>query len=64
VLSAARETLATSLDPQELARRSYDPLGLTQLPIASAGATGFRHRHGPFRQRRRHLPPRVRRTGA
>jgi predicted exporter/lauroyl/myristoyl acyltransferase len=41
VLAAARETLATSLDPQELARRSYDPFGLTQLPLASAGAAGF-----------------------
>jgi predicted exporter/lauroyl/myristoyl acyltransferase len=41
VLAAARETLATSLDPQELARRSYDPFGLTQLPVASAAGAGF-----------------------
>lgn len=31
-LSAARETLATSLDPLELARVGNDPLGLTRLP--------------------------------
>src|SRR6185436_12285819 len=32
VLAAAREQLATSLSPQEIAQLSYDPLGLTRLP--------------------------------
>ena len=36
-LDAAREALASSLDPQELARRSYDPFGLTRLPESAAG---------------------------
>ena len=39
-LNATRELLATSLDPQVLARRSYDPLGLSQIPGESA-LTGF-----------------------
>ena len=37
-LAATREELATSLSPQELARLSYDPFGLTQLPEEAAGA--------------------------
>jgi predicted RND superfamily exporter protein len=32
VLRASREALATSLSPNELALRGYDPLGLMQLP--------------------------------
>ena len=47
-LTAARETLATSLDPQELGRRSYDPFGFTQIPAASAGAAGFDTGSGIF----------------
>ncbi|HTH47680.1 MAG TPA: MMPL family transporter [Candidatus Limnocylindria bacterium] len=47
-LNAARETLATSLDPQELGRRSYDPFGFTQIPAASAGAAGFDTGSGIF----------------
>ncbi len=47
-LNAARETLATSLDPQELGRRSYDPFGFTQIPTASAGAAGFDTGSGIF----------------
>src|SRR5207247_2398467 len=31
VLNAAREQLATSLSPDEIARLSYDPFGLTSL---------------------------------
>ena len=46
-LAATRELLTTSLDPQELARRSYDPLGLTQLPAAAGGA-GFETGTGIF----------------
>lgn len=37
-LVTAREVLASSLDPRELARRSYDPLGITQLPPSATGA--------------------------
>src|SRR5437588_1647660 len=41
-LAAAREELATSLSPQEMARLSYDPFGLTRLPETVAGAApGF-----------------------
>ncbi len=36
-LAAAREELSTSMSPTEIARLSYDPLGLTRLP-ESAGA--------------------------
>ena len=54
-LTAARELLSTSLDPQVLARRSYDPLGLSQIPRDSGGAgfdTGvglFSNADGTFR---------------
>lgn len=42
VLASAREELATSLSPQEIARLSYDPLGLTRLPESAARvAPGF-----------------------
>lgn len=47
-LTAARETLATSLDPQELARTGYDPLGLTRLPGAGAGSLRFDDGEGIF----------------
>ncbi|HPU55636.1 MAG TPA: MMPL family transporter, partial [Verrucomicrobiota bacterium] len=36
--AAARHTLTTSLSPADIARLTYDPLGLTQLPDAVAGA--------------------------
>ncbi len=38
VLSNAREELSSSLSPQEIARLSYDPFGLTRLPESAAGA--------------------------
>ncbi len=37
-LSAAREQLSTTLSPADIARLSYDPFGLTQLPVGVAGA--------------------------
>src|SRR5437899_9273357 len=37
VLTAAREQLATSLSPDEIAQLSYDPFGLTRLPENAAG---------------------------
>ncbi len=37
-LSTAREQLATSLSPDQIARLSYDPFGLTQLPGNAAAA--------------------------
>jgi len=37
-LTAAREELATSLSPTDIARLSYDPFGLTRLPGASSGS--------------------------
>jgi predicted RND superfamily exporter protein/lauroyl/myristoyl acyltransferase len=41
-LTEAREQLASSLSPGDVARLSYDPLGLTQLPAgASGGAPAF-----------------------
>lgn len=46
-LAETREALATSLDPQELARASYDPLGFTQLPSAVPGG-GFDQGNGVF----------------
>lgn len=42
VLAATREELATTMSPQEIARLSYDPFGLTRLPESVAGAAqGF-----------------------
>src|SRR2546425_12848928 len=38
VLTAAREQLATSLSPDEIAQLSYDPFGLTRLPENATGA--------------------------
>jgi predicted RND superfamily exporter protein len=35
-LEAAREALATSLSPQDIAVRGYDPFGLTRLPEATS----------------------------
>jgi predicted exporter/lauroyl/myristoyl acyltransferase len=41
-LANAREELATTLSPPEMARLSYDPFGLTRLPQDAAGAApGF-----------------------
>jgi len=37
-LQTTREELATSLSPQEIARLSYDPFGLTRLPESASGA--------------------------
>jgi uncharacterized protein len=37
-LDAARERLATSLAPDDIARSSYDPYGLTRLPAVSGAA--------------------------
>lgn len=37
-LASVRERLATSMSPGDIARLSYDPLGLTQLPESVAGA--------------------------
>jgi predicted exporter len=37
-LAAAREQLATTLSPDEIARLGYDPFGLTRLPEETAGA--------------------------
>ena len=56
-LAETRETLATSLDPAVLARASYDPLGLTQLPLSrpppgagmDAGVGTFQNADGTFR---------------
>ncbi|HWV98415.1 MAG TPA: MMPL family transporter [Candidatus Acidoferrum sp.] len=56
-LTAAREELATTLSPQEMARLSYDPFGLTRLPESTAGAAPafgegqemFSSRNGKFR---------------
>lgn len=48
-LAETRETLATALDPQTLARASYDPLGLSQLPgNDGAAGTGFDQGTGIF----------------
>jgi predicted exporter/lauroyl/myristoyl acyltransferase len=38
VLSAAREELASSMSPGDIARLSYDPYGLTRLPDEATGA--------------------------
>lgn len=38
VLTAAREELATSLSPNEIAVRGYDPFGLLRLPESVSGA--------------------------
>lgn len=38
LLASARERLATSMSPQEIAQLSYDPFGLTHLPETVGGA--------------------------
>jgi predicted exporter/lauroyl/myristoyl acyltransferase len=38
LLSAARDELASSFSPQEIARLSYDPFGFTRLPEEVSGA--------------------------
>src|SRR4051812_19615291 len=40
-LAAAREQLATSLSPGELARLSYDPFGMSQIPGGVSGSPTF-----------------------
>jgi len=40
-LAGVRERLSTSLDPMELGRAGYDPLGLLALPGAESGAGGM-----------------------
>jgi predicted exporter/lauroyl/myristoyl acyltransferase len=47
-LTAAREALASSLSPQEIARRSYDPLGFTALPNSASMTTAFDSGGGIF----------------
>lgn len=37
-LASTREQLAISMSPGDIARLSYDPFGLTQLPASTAGA--------------------------
>ena len=47
--AAARDDLTTALSPQEIARLSYDPLGLTTLPgAAGAAAPSFDRGAGLF----------------
>ena len=42
ILTATRDQLATTLSPDEIARLSYDPFGLTRLPENVAGTvSGF-----------------------
>ncbi|MGD0538913.1 MAG: MMPL family transporter [Verrucomicrobiota bacterium] len=41
VAREARDQLATSMSPAEIARLSYDPFGLTQLPGNTLGGAGF-----------------------
>ncbi len=47
-LEASKELLATSLDPRELAIRSYDPLGFTRIPGLGAIPPGFDSGTGIF----------------
>ncbi|HZQ48446.1 MAG TPA: MMPL family transporter, partial [Verrucomicrobiae bacterium] len=48
-LAETREQLSTSLSPQEIARLSYDPFGLTILPESAAGAApAFGQGQGAF----------------
>ena len=57
-IAEARERLATSLDPMEIARAGYDPLGLLEVPGLEAtgggagapgGKDGFGNASGTFR---------------
>lgn len=57
LLDSAREQLATSLSPQDIAQLSYDPFGFTRLPAGAigsapsftAGDEGFASADGRFR---------------
>ncbi len=40
LLADTRQSLATTLSPDEIARLGYDPFGLTRVPSASANPTG------------------------
>ena len=41
VAAETRDQLATSMSPMDIARLSYDPFGLTQLPGNALGGAGF-----------------------
>lgn len=47
-LAATRERLATSFSPEEIARFSFDPFGLTQLPTTVSDPTSFGRGDGMF----------------
>ncbi|MFO1458132.1 MAG: MMPL family transporter [Verrucomicrobiota bacterium] len=47
-LQTSRERLATSLDPMDLARTAYDPLGVTRIPGAEGAFAGFEEGTGIF----------------
>lgn len=47
-LQASRERLATSLDPMDLARTAYDPLGFTRIPGAESSFAGLEEGTGIF----------------
>ena len=41
VLAATRDRLANSMSPEEIARSSFDPFGLTRLPLAGSELESF-----------------------
>ena len=47
-LAATRERLATSFSPEEIARASFDPFGLTQLPATASAPAAFGRSDGMF----------------
>ncbi|MEN9575229.1 MAG: hypothetical protein RL514_3084 [Verrucomicrobiota bacterium] len=47
-LAATRERLATSFSPEEIARASFDPFGLTQLPATVSAPASFGRGDGMF----------------
>ena len=47
-LAATRERLATSFSPEEIARASFDPFGLTQLPASVSAPATFGRGEGMF----------------
>ena len=47
-LAATRERLATSFSPEEIARASFDPFGLTQLPASVSAPASFGRGDGMF----------------
>ena len=47
-LAATRERLATSFSPMEIGRASFDPFGLTQLPISASAPASFGHGDNMF----------------